>query len=133
MFDEFKTLIFSMYPNLSGKMTSLNELQKYLDKEYPNQCQVIMKDQKITKPIVIIGVLDLNLPTTHWTVLLDNIYIDSFGIVPPHEVWKQADIDYINVNKFQYFNSSLCGIYCLYMIYVYKNNPQLLNDVIRRM
>jgi hypothetical protein len=123
------------YPELSGKMTSMQELQYYLDKEYPNECQVIMKNQKIIKPIAIIGVLDLQLPTTHWTVLLDNIYIDSFGLVPPSDVLNQIikDLDYMNLDKFQRFDSSLCGIYYLYMIYVYKVNPQLLNATIKRM
>lgn len=114
-------------------MTSMQELQQFLDMQYPKQCQVILKDQKIEKPIAIIGVLDLSFDTTHWTCLCDNIYIDSFGIVPPSEVWNQVSIDYINTNKFQNFNSSLCGMYCLYMIYIYKNNPQLLNKVILRM
>ena len=132
-FDEFKNLIYASYPNLDNKMTSMKYLQEYLDKMYPNECQVIMKNEKITKPIVIIGVLDLSLPTTHWTCLCDNIYIDSFGLVPPHEVCNQGKINYINTEKFQNFNSNLCGIYCLYMIYVYKNNPQLLNKVILRM
>ena len=114
-------------------MTSIRELQEFLDNQYPKQCEVIMKSDIISKPIAIIGVLDESLPTTHWTVLMDNVYIDSFGLVPPSEVLNQVKIDYINTSKFQNFNSSLCGIYCLYMIYVYKNNPQLLNDVIKRM
>jgi hypothetical protein len=114
-------------------MTFNHDLKYYLDQEYPNEGEVISKSEQITKPISIIGVLDDSLPTTHWTVLMDNIYIDSFGIVPPSEVIQQRNIDYINVDKFQYFNSNLCGMYCLYMIYVYKNNPQLLNSVINRM
>ena len=114
-------------------MTSNTDIQQYLDEQYPNEAQVIIKNQKITKPIVIVGVLDTKFPTTHWTVILDNIYIDSFGIVPPHEILQQIKLDYINTEKFQNFNSNLCGIYCLYMIYIYKNNPQLLNKVILRM
>ena len=134
-FSDFKSCIFSQYPKLAGEMTSMNDLQQYLDQQYPNECQVIMKNEPITKPIAIIGVLDLKLPTTHWTVLLRNTYIDSFGLVPPVDVLKQVatKLDYVNIHKFQKFNSSLCGIYCLYMIYVFKNNAKMLNKVIANM
>jgi hypothetical protein len=134
LFDEFKNLVYASYPNLDGKMTSNKDLQFYLDSEFPNLGEVIIKTDTITKPISIIGVLDPSLPSTHWVILLDyNVYIDSFGLVPPLNVVNQVNIEYVNVHKFQYFNSSLCGMYCLYMLYVYKNNPALLNDVINRM
>ena len=133
-FHSFKELIKKWYPDLAGKMTSKQALQHFLDTEFPNKCEVILRNEKITKPINIIGVLDTDLPTTHWVVLFENIYIDSFGLVPPSDVWSQRKIDYINTHKFQRFDSALCGEYSLYLIYLLMYyDMQTVNKVILKM
>lgn len=57
---------------------------------------------------------------THWTAYkngTNQIYFDSFGIIPPEELAEIFDDDYIfNTTQIQDVKSSACGWYCLAFI-----------------
>jgi hypothetical protein len=66
---------------------------------------------------------------THWTALIINnkkaYYIDSFGVIPPEEIYNYL-LDkytvYYNSSQYQDNNSSACGLFVLLAMYFMKNN-----------
>ena len=57
---------------------------------------------------------------THWTAYkngTNQIYFDSFGIIPPEELAEMFEDEYIfNTKQIQDINSNACGWYCLAFI-----------------
>ena len=50
---------------------------------------------------------------SHWVLLFQNLYFDSFGCPPPMVVAPFASV--WNDTQYQDFHSSACGFYCIYV------------------
>ena len=73
----------------------------------------------IERKFYIINLDDESGPGTHWVVLYNlrkrPIYFDSFGVWPPKELGPIENL-VNNEYRIQSFNSSSCGLYCIYII-----------------
>lgn len=95
-------------PNFRGVFMR-NDLPK--SKPYVNECGIINLDDK-------------NSRGSHWTsykIVDDDVfYFDSFGnIKPPKELFDYLKVDkiYYNYDKYQDFNTVICGHLCLDFLY----------------
>jgi hypothetical protein len=65
------------------------------------------------KKFYIINMADRDSGGSHWTLLFQNLYFDSFGVQPTLTVLPLASV--WNTEDYQNFHSSACGFYCIYV------------------
>lgn len=115
----------------ANRSTSNDELEQIANK-LGFKVEFVMRDEieKIEGDGFYIINLDRSGNTgTHWTALIINknkaYYIDSFGVLPPEEIYnyllKKYTV-YYNSSQYQDNNSSACGLFVLLAMYFMKNN-----------
>jgi hypothetical protein len=66
-----------------------------------------------SKKFYIVNMSDRKDGGSHWTLLFQNLYFDSFGCPPTLAVKPHATV--WNDTQYQDFHSSACGFYCIYV------------------
>ena len=107
--------------NLKNKATSNIKIQKVLDSIGLNNVNIYLRDGTFSSDI---GIVNLH-PSrgNHWVSYVHENYFDSYGITPPKKLSKFIikRNGYCLYSEYQIQkNDSLCGSYCLYIIYLTK-------------
>lgn len=81
-------------------------------------------NDNIKEKNIIINLQNSNKNGSHWCCIFDKkYYFDSFGINPTKEVENYLDDNYkYNSLQVQPFETNICGILCLYVLYELNNN-----------
>lgn len=96
---------YSKFLNLEVEIIMNNEIEEVKDGS--------------NKKNIIINIQNNNYKGTHWCCIYNkHFYFDSFGINPTKEVENYLNKDFIyNSLQVQPFETSICGILCLYVLY----------------
>ena len=92
-----------------------------LPKLHKNQCIIINLDDSAGSG-------------THWTAAMRGddftYYYDSFGLPPSDDIVKKLDIIAYSDNQHQQIISSSCGLFCLYVLYLFMNDGIDFEDIV---
>ena len=67
----------------------------------------------IPKKIYILNLKNHNEEGSHWTLLHNGIYYDSYGMLPTLEI--SPFVKFYSEDDFQSLSQESCGYYCLYL------------------
>ena len=107
--------------NLRNKATSNIKIQNILSSLSLNDVGIYLRDGPFKSDI---GIVNLH-PSkgSHWVIYIYENYFDSYGCAPPKKlskfITKRNGYCLYSENQIQK-NDSLCGSYCLYIIYLTK-------------
>jgi hypothetical protein len=68
------------------------------------------------KTFYIVNLNKSDEPGSHWVLIFNNIYFDSFGVSPPEEIIRFMKKPIISSEyRIQAINSIMCGYFCIYV------------------
>ena len=107
--------------NLRNKLTSNIKIQQVFSSLSLNDVGIYLGDGLFESNV---GIVNLHpLKGTHWVSYLNENYFDSYGCAPPKQLSKFIikRNGYCLYSEYQIQkNDSLCGSYCLFIIYLTK-------------